>query len=610
MEEKRMYFMRMFHIAKDFFITFEKIVACILGLVHVGQLFFFACIEIPQLVIANIISILFYIVMIRMCKNSRNMLKIFVAITMEVSIYSITAVFFLGPGGRFELYPLALLIFAFITQYALAIRNIEGIEKRRILILMPSILFNLGISIILAVIGTFHNPIYEMRWDSFRALVLVHTNMFIIISCVIIGCGMFFAYATGYAQSVNKNMNELEKMKELAEEASKAKGTFLATMTHEIRTPMNAICGTADLLSDEELSETASDYVNTIQVASRHLLSLINNVLDFSKIESGNIEILEQDYRVNELFHEVIEIMTVRANAKHISIVSEIDNNIPRILYGDSGRIRQIIINFMNNAVKFTDEGSITIKAFFEKIEETSNEGFLNLEIIDTGRGIKQEDMDKLFGAFVQVDKENNRGIEGPGLGLAISKNLVEKMDGAINVTSEYGKGSNFSFKVKQKVVDESPCNYKYTKLSDNKKEDIKSKIMIQNAKVLIVDDNRINLKVASGLLKRLGVETILAESGKEAINLLKNGEKYDIVFMDYYMPEMDGIETTKIIRTIDDYCKNELIVVALTANAVEDAKEEFFEAGINDYLIKPIVPLRLNEILTKWLPNEKVIVE
>ena len=164
--------------------------------------------------------------------------------------------------------------------------------------------------------------------------------------------------------------------------------------------------------------------------------------------------------------------------------------------------------------------------------------------------------------------------------------------------------------KVKQKVFDESPCNYKYTKLSDNKKEDIKSKIMIQNAKVLIVDDNRINLKVASGLLKRLGVETILAESGKEAINLLKNGEKYDIVFMDYYMPEMDGIETTKIIRTIDDYCKNELIVVALTANAVEDAKEEFFEAGINDYLIKPIVPLRLNEILTKWLPNEKVIVE
>lgn len=407
---------------------------------------------------------------------------------------------------------------------------------------------------------------------------------------------------------VNNYKNKMEEKNEEARKALEAKGNFLANMSHEIRTPMNAICGMAQLLSEKNFSDEENEYIDTIQKSSESLLSIINEILDFSKIDSGNMEINAEPYHFNSLIHDVLSIIEFRMRDKSIKLIVDIDPKIPRELIGDELRIRQILINLLNNAVNFTHKGSITLKMIW--INRGSESGVLEVEVIDTGIGISKENMGKLFKAFGQIDTRKNRNVEGTGLGLAISKNLLEMMGGSIWASSEENVGSTFSFSLPQKVKDKRPSNYKmdHTQITHDNNE-YKISFKAPTARVMIVDDNKVNLQVAYELMKRFGFDATTVDSGSEAINRIEEHlVTYDLIFMDHMMPFMDGVEATERIRAINTQYAKEIPIVALTANAIKGVEKTFREAGMNDYLPKPIHINQLNDILKKWLPIEKQV--
>jgi len=393
----------------------------------------------------------------------------------------------------------------------------------------------------------------------------------------------------------------LDTMKAL-EVASKAKGDFLAKMSHEIRTPMNAIIGMTELTMREELPPIARKHANIVKRSAENLLSIINDILDFSKIESGKLEILPTNYSLSSLINDVKSIIETKMSESEIKITTKIGKNIPDSLFGDEVRIRQILLNILSNAVKYTKEGSIS---FVINGQILDNENIiLTISVTDTGIGIKAEDINKIFSDFVQVDSITNIGIEGTGLGLAITKNLVKSMNGEIKVESEYGNGSTFTIILPQKIISLKPTakiifndDENFIESSDNIKN-----FTAPNAKVLVVDDNEVNLAVAEGLLFPYNMQVDICLSGIEAIEMIKNNN-YDLVFMDHMMPEMDGVETTKCIREFD----KTLPIVALTANAVSGMKEMFLENGFNDFLSKPIDTIKLNSILGKWIHKAEI---
>ncbi|MBP5564769.1 MAG: response regulator [Lachnospiraceae bacterium] len=406
-----------------------------------------------------------------------------------------------------------------------------------------------------------------------------------------------------------KNYKErMEEKNEEAQNALEAKSNFLANMSHEIRTPMNAICGMAQLLSEEDLGETENEYVETIQKSSEGLLSIINEILDFSKIDSGKMEINEDEYHFNSLIHDVLSIIEFRLRDKSVKLVTDISPNVPRVLIGDELRIRQILINLLNNAVNFTYKGSITLKIRW--IQQGVGAGVMEVEVKDTGIGISDENMGKLFKAFGQIDTRKNRNVEGTGLGLAISKNLLELMGGGIWATSVPDYGSTFSFSLPQKVKDNRPSNYVNDhNLIVRQNDEFKISFKAPNARVMIVDDNKVNLQVAFEIMKRFGFEATTIDNGAEAVNRIEEHLiTYDIIFMDHMMPFMDGVEATEKIRSLDSQYAKEIPIVALTANAIKGVERQFKEAGMNDYLSKPIHVNQLNDILKKWLPLEKQI--
>lgn len=601
-QEKRMYFLRAFKIEADNYHLFERFASSMLLVIHVVFLGLFRMLDMPVMSALNLISIAVYFVCIYLSRDNRHLLLVFSLVTIEVISYSLCGIVATGDVCGFDTYIFALLPFSFLTQYAMAIRNITGLEEKKIMFLMPALFGLVGVFILEQVLIAVLEPVVVLNpnWAAVRFLRIM--NLFIIVNCIIFGSGMFFAFSTGYAGKAQGTMKALEHMKNVAEEANKAKSSFLANMSHEIRTPMNAICGMADLLSEENLSEQAEDYLSTIKSSADHLLSIINDILDFSKIESGKLELVEQEYDFAVLVHEIMNIIGIRAKDKPISLLEEIDDAIPSKMYGDIGRIRQIIINLMNNAIKFTDTGSVTLKAHFEKKNET--EGSLCFHVRDTGCGIKKDDMTKLFNAFEQVDRQRNNGIEGTGLGLSICKRLVTRMDGDIGVESEYGKGSDFHFHITQRIVDAAPCNYNKTKVKSQAKS-FKKVFEVKDRKILVVDDNRVNLKVAAGMLKRYGIKPIEVNCGADAIEMLNKGEHFDLIFMDHLMPEMDGVETTKRIRQLNEYCAKELVIIALSANVVSGMEQQFLDAGMDDFLSKPIEADQLSRILLKWIPEE-----
>ena len=407
---------------------------------------------------------------------------------------------------------------------------------------------------------------------------------------------------------VNSYKTQMEEKNEEARNALEAKSNFLANMSHEIRTPMNAICGMAQILSERNFSEEENEYIETIQKSSESLLSIINEILDFSKIDSGKMEITEDEYHFNSLIHDVISIIEFRMKDKSVKLIVDIDQKVPRILVGDELRIRQILINLLNNAVNFTHRGSITLKIVW--VPRGNESGVLEVEVKDTGIGISEANMSKLFKAFGQIDTRKNRNVEGTGLGLAISKNLLELMGGSIWATSEVDYGSTFSFSLPQKVKDSRPSNYKADHmLIEKQNKEFNITFTAPNARVMIVDDNKVNLVVACELMKRFGFEATTVDNGSEALNRIEEHLlTYDLIFMDHMMPFMDGVETTERIRALDSQYAKEIPIIALTANAIKGVEKQFKDAGMNDYLPKPIHVNQLNDILKKWLPLEKQI--
>jgi len=443
-------------------------------------------------------------------------------------------------------------------------------------------------------------------WDNTSAFVqfLQMFNMSVYIGCSLLGGMALSSVAIGNIKIVRRNMKQIEELMHAAEESNQTKSTFLANMSHEIRTPMNAICGMTDMLLDEEMSEQGRECTASIKSASNSLLNIINDILDFSKLESGKMTIVNEEYYTASVIHDLMNMMEVRVKEKPVVLNAKVQDTIPRKLYGDSGRIRQILINIMGNATKFTQEGTVTLEVEWQP--EDSKHGRLKFSIKDTGAGIREEDLDKLFNAFEQVDINKNKGIEGTGLGLSICKLLVEQMGGKIWVESEYGKGSTFHFYISQEIRDSAPCEYgKNVQKTEIKQFEINFRA--PEAKVMVVDDMKINLRVAAGILKKFGIVPDLVDNGLDCVELIKKKKDYDLIFMDHMMPEVDGIEATGMIRSMQEEYTDQLPIIALSANAVKGMDKEFKDGGMNDFVPKPIEVEFLAEKLLQWLPEEKI---
>lgn len=408
---------------------------------------------------------------------------------------------------------------------------------------------------------------------------------------------------------VTKIIEQNHLMKRLVlqtEDANRAKTNFVSNMSHEIRTPMNSIVGITEILLRSRHSPKEQEYLLNIQSSGRVLLTIINDVLDCSKMEAGKMQLFDEPYDTCSLFHDLRISMENRIGHSGLELIYDIDQDIPCKLKGDMGRIRQVIINLVNNAIKYTEKGSVRFSVHVR--QKNTDKVMLYYEVADTGIGIRKEDQKILFDAFQRVEMDRNRYVEGTGLGLTISQNLVNMMGGVIEVESEYGKGSKFYFTIEQTIVDPTPMsavNYEQQKSGVIEKE-AESLFIAPGAHILLVDDNDLNLVVAKDLLKPLQMQIDTAENGMQAVDLVQRNH-YDLVLMDHMMPVMDGIEAAKAIRALPEDKYQKLPIIALTANAMVDARKEFLNAGMNGFVAKPIDFARICNQLKLWLPKDLV---
>ena len=403
-----------------------------------------------------------------------------------------------------------------------------------------------------------------------------------------------------------QQLKHSEHQTALSESANKAKSDFLSRMSHEIRTPINAVMGMDEMILRESKDPAVLEYAHNLQNAARTLLELINDILDFSKIEAGKMEIIPAEYQLGSLLNDLVNMIRKRAENKGLSFQVEANPNLPTTLFGDEMRIKQVITNLLTNAIKYTEKGGAHLKVDFSPIDEEQIS--LKVSVSDTGIGIKPEDMDKLFSSFERIEEKRNRSIEGTGLGMNIAQQLLTMMGGKLQVKSVYGKGSTFSFQIVQKVMNPAPLGDFETachqSLSCHK--DYQASFRAPEGKILVVDDTVMNLTVVKGLLKQTKIQIDTAQSGLECLGLVQK-KKYDIIFLDHMMPNMDGIETLKAMVKLTSNLNEETPVISLTANAIRGAREQYLEAGFQDYLTKPINCAKLEEMIIKYMPQDKL---
>ena len=396
-----------------------------------------------------------------------------------------------------------------------------------------------------------------------------------------------------------------EKAKQDALAASEAKARFLASMSHEIRTPINAVLGIDELIARESNEENIKEYAEDIRTAGRSLLAIVNDILDFSKIESGKMNIVPLEYDLASVVNDSCSMMKVKSDEKDLTFETVCDETLPSRLYGDEVRIRQILINLLSNAIKYTNEGSVTLSLGGKR--EDSGHYLLEISVADTGIGIKKESLPVLFDSFSRVDDYETHHIEGTGLGLSIVKNLVELMHGTIHVESTYGKGSVFTVTLPQGIISERPIGDLSNAYKNIPSAAYSNILLAPDAKILVVDDIPINLKVFCGLLKDTMINIDTASSGREGLMKIRSNN-YDMIFLDHMMPDLDGIEVLKLIKEMSETRKQLIPVIMLTANAILGAKEEYLQKGFDDYLSKPIQKEKLYKIIRQYLPEELLL--
>ncbi len=517
---------------------------------------------------------------------------------------------------KIHLFPMGYATVTFIVCTALQVLNIEDFVQ-----MLPYMHFGILISIVITIItividivkkriseylvvgvgvcGLLLSALFEMLFYYLDTYVSIGTFLAI---------GLMFLLVMAILKT-GQDLMRSEKKKQQAIVARESQAKFLANMSHEIRTPINAVIGMNEMILRENKDAAIKEYAGNIKRASNMLLGLISDILDFSKIESGQFEIVEDTYNLVSMVKDAKLILNTRASEKQISTIINVDSNLPSKLYGDELRIKQIVTNIISNAVKYTNEGSVTLKVFGHKIDEEYVR--LCVSVTDTGIGIKQEDMKELFDNFKRLELDKNRNIQGTGLGLSIAKQLVELMHGEITVQSVYGKGSTFTIAIPQKIMDKKVIgNIEEVINKDNEDNTVeKNRFIAPNAKVLIVDDNAMNISVIKALLKRTEIKVDSVTSGKECLELTKTN-KYDMILLDHMMPEMDGVATLKKIREDNSNPNQNGIIIALTANAVVGCREMYLEYGFSDYFSKPIQADKMDAMLIEYLPKGLIMME
>ncbi len=397
-------------------------------------------------------------------------------------------------------------------------------------------------------------------------------------------------------------INEIKRVRRQAEKANIAKSEFLANMSHEIRTPMNAIIGLNDIIMEECTDPSIHEHAKDVQSAAKNLLAIINDILDLSKVEAGKMELVYTDYHLKTVVGEVVGMMDMAASKRGLIMKYECDESLPCRYNGDEGRIKQILINILNNAIKFTKEGGVKASVT-GRPGGNEDEELIVFRVEDSGCGIREEDLNKIFEDFRQVDSKKNRSVEGTGLGLAIVKHLVELMGGTIQVESEYGKGTVVTITIPQRIVDRRTI----AQVPEAVQEELEGTeaFTAPGVRVLIVDDNVVNRKVARGFLKSYAFDLDEAKSGPEAIELVRQN-RYNIIFMDHMMPMMDGIEAAAIIRRDCGENGTSPAMIALTANAMEGMRKKFLDCGFQDFIAKPLDRRELGQLLARWVPEDR----
>lgn len=408
-----------------------------------------------------------------------------------------------------------------------------------------------------------------------------------------------------YIERINEKQ-EVEKELEIAQRSSEAKSSFLSNMSHEIRTPINAVLGMNEMILRECDDEQILEYAANVKSAGNSLLGIVNDILDFSKIEAGKMDILPVQYNLGSTINDLINLVAAKVSDKGLALEINVDENLPVQLIGDEIRIKQCVTNILTNAVKYTEKGSVTLDIGFRRADDENI--MLRFRVVDTGIGIKEEDLDKLFSPFERIEEIRNRTIEGTGLGMSIVKKLLALMDTRLEVKSVYGEGSDFSFEVRQQVVSWEPIGdfkkrYKEYLQSTEKYQE---SFTAPDAEILVVDDTVMNLTVIKGLLKRTLIKVDTAESGKETLEKVAN-RHYDAIFIDHRMPEMDGLETLAAMKVLEGNRCEGVPCIALTANALSGARKEYIDAGFDDYLAKPVSGKELEKMLMKYLPKDKL---